>query len=72
MQCSELEHARQLMEQHRVSRIICANRDRQIEGVISLSDITGLDASGGAHALREIRRREVRDDPGLVYRGPGL
>jgi CBS domain-containing protein len=61
----DIEQARQLMEQHRVSRIICTNRDQRIEGIISLSDIVDLDRQGGADTLHEISRREVRGNSGL-------
>jgi hypothetical protein len=45
-----MSYARELLAQHQVSRMICVNGDRRIEGVISLSDITDLDASSGARA----------------------
>jgi CBS-domain-containing membrane protein len=67
-----MSYARELLAQHQVSRMICVNGDRRIEGVINLSDITDLDASSGAHALREISRREVRGDSGRVYYSPGV
>jgi len=57
-----VEYACELMEQHQVSRIVCTNRDRRIEGVISLSDIVDLDVSSGSRALREISQREYRGD----------
>jgi CBS domain-containing protein len=61
----DVEQARELMEQHRVSRIICTDLDQRIEGIISLSDIVDLDRQGGADTLHEISRREVRGDSGL-------
>ncbi|MGH8175796.1 MAG: CBS domain-containing protein [Steroidobacter sp.] len=65
----DIEHARDLMEEHRVSRIMCTTRDGGIEGVISLSDIVDLDEEGGARTLSQISRREVRGDSTQRYDG---
>lgn len=56
----DIGQARELMEQHRVSRIICTDEDGRIAGVISLSDVVDLDQQDGANTLREVSRREVR------------
>jgi CBS domain-containing protein len=64
-----IEDARELMEQHQVSRIICTSRQGRIEGVISLSDIVDLDELSGAQTLRRVSEREIRGDSGL---SPGL
>jgi CBS domain-containing protein len=58
----DIDHARELMERHRVSRIMCTSMDGRIEGVISLSDIVDLDEQSGAHTLREVSQREIRGD----------
>lgn len=58
----DLNYARELMAQHRISRIICVDRSGRIEGVISLSDITELDEKLGAATLREVSSREARGD----------
>lgn len=58
----DIELARELMQEHRVSRLICTGRDGGIEGIISLSDIVDLDAESGARTLRQVSRREVRSD----------
>lgn len=60
----DVAQARELMQQHRVSRIVCTNDDGRIAGVISLSDIVDQDQQGGASTLREVSRREVRGDSG--------
>jgi len=60
----DVAQARELMEQHRVSRIICTDDDGRIAGVISLSDIVEHDQQGGARTLSEVSRREVRGDSG--------
>jgi CBS domain-containing protein len=77
VECSpgdDIEHARDLMEEHRVSRIVCTTKDGGIEGVISLSDIVDLDEEGGARTLSEVSRREVRGDSMRQprYYGPGF
>ena len=64
-----IEDARDLMEQHQVSRIICTNGQGRIEGIISLSDIVELDEQSGAQTLRRVSEREVRGDSRL---SPGL
>lgn len=58
----DIDYARELMERHRVSRIMCTNREGHIEGVISLSDIVDLDEQSGAHTLRQVSQREVHGD----------
>jgi CBS domain-containing protein len=55
-----MEDARELMEQHQISRIICANEQGRIEGIISLSDIVDADEDSGAQTLRRVSQREVR------------
>lgn len=65
-----IEDARDLMEQHQVSRIICTNGQGRIEGIISLSDLVDEDEESGAQTLRRVSQREVRGDsrgssPGL-------
>ena len=65
-----IEDARELMEQHQVSRIICTDGQGRIEGVISLSDIVDQDEDSGAQTLRRVSQRELRGDSrGL---SPGL
>lgn len=56
------EDARELMEQHQVSRIICTNDQGRIEGIISLSDVVDMDEDSGAQTLRRVSQREVRGD----------
>lgn len=65
-----IEDARDLMEQHQVSRIICTNAQGRIEGIISLSDIVDVDEDSGAQTLRRVSQREVRGDS--HYLSPGL
>jgi CBS domain-containing protein len=65
-----MEDARELMEQHQVSRIICTDSQGRIEGIISLSDIVDLDEDSGAQTLRRVSRREVRGDS--RHLSPGL
>jgi CBS domain-containing protein len=67
-----IEDARELMEEHRVSRIICTNRNGRIEGIISLSDIVDVDERSGARTLRQISQREVRGDSGRQPASPGF
>lgn len=64
-----IEDARELMEQHQVSRIVCTGAGGRIEGIISLSDIIDLDDLSGAQTLRRVSEREVRGDGRL---SPGL
>jgi CBS domain-containing protein len=64
-----IEDARDLMEQHQVSRIICTSTQGCIEGIISLSDIVDLDELSGAQTLRRVSEREVRVD---ARSSPGL
>lgn len=64
-----IEDARELMEQHQVSRIVCTNPQGRIQGIISLSDIVDLDEESGARTLRRVSEREVRGDARL---SPGL
>lgn len=64
-----IEDARELMEQHQVSRIVCTSSQGRIEGIISLSDIVDLDEESGAQTLRRVSEREVRGDARL---SPGL
>jgi CBS domain-containing protein len=53
----DLGRARQLMEKHRKSRIMCLDDDGHLAGVISLSDLAkSQDASG---TLRAVARREA-------------
>jgi CBS domain-containing protein len=65
-----VEDARELMEEHQVSRIICTSSHGRIEGIISLSDIVDLDEDSGAQTLRRVSQREVRG--GSRYSSPGL
>lgn len=65
-----IEDARDLMEQHQVSRIMCTNEQGRIEGIISLSDIVDLDEDSGAQTLRRVSQREVRGDS--RHLSPGL
>jgi CBS domain-containing protein len=54
----DVGRARQLMERHRKSRIICVDAEGHLQGVISLSDMAELgDAS---NTLREVAQRESR------------
>lgn len=55
-----IEEARQLMEHHQVSRIVCTGDSGRIEGIISLSDIVDADEDSGAQTLRRVSSREVR------------
>jgi CBS domain-containing protein len=58
----DVELARELMERHQVSRIMCTNDDGRIEGIISLSDMVDLDERSGARTLHQVSRRELRGD----------
>jgi CBS domain-containing protein len=55
----DVGHARELMELHQKSRIICTGRNGRIEGIISLSDIADLDERTAAHTLRQVSQREA-------------
>lgn len=59
----DVSFARHLMAQNRVSRIICTNRKGRVEGIISLSDIAGLDAVDAARTLADVAGRESRRVP---------
>jgi CBS domain-containing protein len=71
---ADIEDARELMEEHRVSRIICTGLTGRVEGIISLSDIVDQDEESGAKTLRQVSRREVRGDSQSSprYVAPGL
>ncbi len=57
----ELDRAGELMSQEKVSRIVCVDEDGKLQGVISLSDIAGLEDGRRASAtLQEVSDREVR------------
>jgi CBS domain-containing protein len=70
----DIAHARELMEHHRVSRIMCTGEDGGLEGIISLSDLVDLDEQAGAQTLQHVSRREVRGDSRgeSAYYGPGF
>jgi CBS domain-containing protein len=55
----DVEVARQLMADHRKSRIMCVNDAGSLIGVISLSDIATLEGDGAARTLREVTQREI-------------
>lgn len=54
----DLQSARALMSQHRISRVMCLGTTGRIEGVISLSDLVQLDDIAGASTLRQVSDRE--------------
>lgn len=56
----DIELARELMAEHRKSRIMCLDDDGALLGVISLSDIAKLEGDGAARTLRAVSRREAR------------
>jgi CBS domain-containing protein len=60
----DLAYARELMAQHRKSRIMCVDSSGRLEGVISLSDITQFDEQAGALTLQQVSAREARLDSG--------
>jgi CBS domain-containing protein len=56
-----IDHAEELMEQHRKSRILVTDEQAKLLGVISLSDIALLERPGRAgRTLRRIASREAR------------
>lgn len=57
----DIELARELMAEHRKSRIMCVDDDGTLIGIISLSDLAKLEGDGAARTLRAVSRREVRD-----------
>jgi CBS domain-containing protein len=65
----DVELARELMERHHKSRIVCTNESGRIEGIISLSDIADLDERSAARTLRRVSQREIR---GHTFSPPGL
>jgi CBS domain-containing protein len=57
----DLSYAEELMSQEKVSRIMCVDESGQLEGVLSLSDLS--DVEHGTHAsatLRNVSQREIR------------
>lgn len=62
----DLNYARELMAQHRKSRIMCISRTGRIEGVISLSDIAQLDEGEGGSTLRNVSARESHRRAGAL------
>ena len=56
----DIELARELMAEHRKSRIMCLDDDGALLGVISLSDIAKLEGDGAARTHRAVSRREAR------------
>jgi CBS domain-containing protein len=58
----DVQRARELMEEHQKSRIMCTDGDGRVQGVISLSDIAELDENLAAHALKQVSQREARGD----------
>jgi CBS-domain-containing membrane protein len=58
-----IEVAKELMADHRKSRIMCVDDDGALLGVISLSDIAKLEGDGAGRTLRAVSQREVRDSP---------
>ncbi|HEV8332058.1 MAG TPA: CBS domain-containing protein [Steroidobacteraceae bacterium] len=56
----DIELAKELMADHRKSRIMCVDDDGTLIGVISLSDIAKLEGDGAARTLRAVSRREAR------------
>jgi CBS domain-containing protein len=57
----DVEVAKELMADHRKSRIMCVDDAGSLIGVISLSDIAKLEGDGAARILREVSRREVSE-----------
>lgn len=55
----DIEVAKELMADHRKSRIMCVDDAGALIGVISLSDIAKLEGDGASRTLREVSRREV-------------
>jgi len=54
----DLQTARELMSEYRISRVMCVGATGRIEGVISLSDLVQLDDIAGASTLRQVSDRE--------------
>lgn len=57
----DIEVAKELMADHRKSRIMCVDDAGALIGVISLSDIAKLEGDGASRTLREVSRREVSE-----------
>jgi CBS domain-containing protein len=57
----DIEVAKELMADHRKSRIMCVDNAGALIGIISLSDIAKLQGDGAGRTLREVSRREVSD-----------
>ena len=55
----DVEHAQELMAQHRKSRIMCIDDDGRLMGVISLSDIARRRGSDASETLRQVSGREA-------------
>jgi CBS domain-containing protein len=55
-----IKRAEQLMSEQQKSRIMCADEDGCLVGVISLSDIAQQDAGHASRVLRNVTLREVR------------
>jgi CBS domain-containing protein len=53
----DIEHARDLMESHSKSRIICTGVDGRVVGIISLADLAQVDDQIAAAALRRVSER---------------
>lgn len=56
----DIEVAKELMADHRKSRIMCLDDDGTLIGIISLSDIAKLEGDGAARTLSAVSGREVR------------
>jgi CBS domain-containing protein len=56
----DIELAKELMADHRKSRVMCLDDDGVLLGVISLSDIAKLQGDGAARTLRAVSSREAR------------
>jgi CBS domain-containing protein len=56
----DIEVAKELMADHRKSRIMCVDDDGTLIGIISLSDIAKLEGDGAARTLSAVSGREVR------------
>jgi CBS domain-containing protein len=57
----DIEVAKELIADHRKSRIMCVDNAGALIGIISLSDIAKLQGDGAGRTLREVSRREVSD-----------
>jgi CBS domain-containing protein len=61
----DIEVAKELMADHRKSRIMCVDDDGTLVGIISLSDIAKLQGDGAARTLSAVSGREVRREARL-------